>query len=224
MMTSFSPGANIRAAIMRNFSWIWALTGSTPRMGRLYKVSPAGINTCSVNSGETSGFPTPSRLMAGKNLSASNWSSVMNELASEPPPLPIRIMLSDELLSLIADPRPPPIATPAQNIPHHCPITPKRTNHAFANEQTQDDPRGKSYRAHCRDFAPALANGHRPLVCRDQPNCHDGHRAEQLGQFHENTIATQKPANCRCFRNASCFCRGIGELVIKRGTNFRNHP
>src|SRR5207249_6178985 len=117
MMTSFSPGANIRPAIMRTFSWIWALTGSTPRMGRLSKVSPAGINTCSVNSGETSGFPAPSRLMAGKNLSASNWSSVMNELASESAPGPMRIMLSGELLSLIAESRPPTIAIAATKTP-----------------------------------------------------------------------------------------------------------
>src|SRR5213594_2937266 len=117
MMTSFSPGANIRPAIMRTFSWIWALRGSTPRMGRLSKVSPAGINTCSVNSGETSGFPTPSRLTAGKHLSASNWSSVMNELASESAPRPIRIMLSGELLSLIAESRPPTIAIAATKTP-----------------------------------------------------------------------------------------------------------
>src|SRR5262249_51712835 len=89
------------------------LTGSTPRMGRLSKVSPAGINICSVSSGETSGFPTPSRLIAGKNLSASNWSSVMNELASESAARPIRIMLSGELLSLIAESRPPTIAIAA---------------------------------------------------------------------------------------------------------------
>src|SRR5712691_7756732 len=116
-MTSFSPGANIRPAIMRTFSWIWALTGSTPRMGRLSKVSPAGINTCSVNSGETSGFPTPSRLTAGRNLRASNWSSVINELASESAARPIRIMLSGELLSLIAESRPPTIAIAATKTP-----------------------------------------------------------------------------------------------------------
>src|SRR6266436_8600151 len=116
-MTSFSPGANIRPAIMRTFSWIWALRGSTPRMGRLSKVSPAGINTCSVNSGETSGFPTPSRLTAGRNLRASNWSSVINELASESAARPIRIMLSGELLSLIAESRPPTIAIAATKTP-----------------------------------------------------------------------------------------------------------
>src|SRR6266478_1025632 len=82
MMTSFSPGANIRPAIMRTFSWVWVLTGSTPRMGRL-----------------------------------SNWSSVMNELASESAPRPIRIMLSGELLSLIAESRPPTIAIAATKTP-----------------------------------------------------------------------------------------------------------
>src|SRR5689334_10143441 len=117
MMTSFSPGANIRPAIMRTVSWIWVLTGSTPRIGRLSKVSPAGINTCSVSSGETSGFPAPSRLMAGRNLSASNWSSVMNELASESAPRPMRIMVSVELLSLIAESRPPTIAIAATKTP-----------------------------------------------------------------------------------------------------------
>src|SRR5438132_8882705 len=96
MMTSFSPGANIRPAIMRTLSWIWALTGSTPRMGRLSKVSPAGINTCSASSGDTRGFPASSRLMAGRNLRASSWSSVMNELASESAPGPIRIMVRSE--------------------------------------------------------------------------------------------------------------------------------
>src|SRR5438034_1103355 len=35
----------------------------------------------------------------------------------------------------------------------------------------QDHPRGKSYRAHYRDFAATLANGHRRRVRRDQPNC-----------------------------------------------------
>ncbi len=116
-MTSFSPGANIRPAIMRTFSWIWVLTGSTPRMGRLSKVSPAGINTCSASSGETSGCPASSRLMAGRNLSASNWSSVMNELASESVPRPMRIMLSGELLSSIAESRPPTIAIAATKTP-----------------------------------------------------------------------------------------------------------
>src|SRR6266481_8828768 len=117
MMTSFSPGASIRPSITRTLSWIWALTGSTPRMGRLSKVSPAGINTCSVSSGDTSGLPTSSRLMAGRNLSASNWSRVMNELASEAAPRPIRIMLSGELLSLIAESRPPTIAIAATKTP-----------------------------------------------------------------------------------------------------------
>src|SRR5206468_5799942 len=112
-----SPGANIRPAIMRTFSWIWALTGSTPRMGRLSKVSPAGTNTTSASSGETSGFPASSRLMAGRNLSASNWSSVINELASESAARPIRIMLSGELLSLIAESRPPTIAMAATKTP-----------------------------------------------------------------------------------------------------------
>src|SRR6266478_4317830 len=117
MITSFSPGANIRPAIMRTFSWIWVLTGSTPRIGRLSKVSPAGINTCSASSGETRGFPASSRLMADKNLSASNWSSVINELASESAPLLIRIMLSGELVSLIAESRPPTIAIAATKTP-----------------------------------------------------------------------------------------------------------
>src|SRR6266403_1608793 len=123
-MTSFSPGATIRPAIMRTVSWVWVLTGSTPRMGRLSKVSPAGINTCSVSSGETSGFPAPSRLMAGRNLSASNWSSVINELVSESAPRPIRIMLSGELLSLIAESRPPTIAIPATKTPTTMAIAP----------------------------------------------------------------------------------------------------
>src|SRR5215831_3317297 len=117
MMTSFSPGANIRPAIRRTFSWMWMLTGSTPRMGRLSKVSPAGIKTCSASSGDTSGFPPPSRLMAGRNLSASNWSSVINELASESVLRPIRIMLSGALLSLIAESRPPTIAMAATKTP-----------------------------------------------------------------------------------------------------------
>src|SRR5262249_14922023 len=117
MMTSFSPGANIRPAIMRTFSWMWVLTGSMPRMGRLSRVSPAGINTCSASFGGTGGFPPPAGLMAGRNLSASSWSSVMNELASESAPRPIRIMLSGELLSLIAESRPPTIAIAATKTP-----------------------------------------------------------------------------------------------------------
>src|SRR2546428_826773 len=117
MMTSFSPGANIRPAIMRTFAWMWALTGSTPRMGRLSKVSPAGINTTSASSGDTSGLPASSRLMAGRNLSASNWASVINELASESALRPRRIMLSGELLSLIAESRPPTIAMAATKTP-----------------------------------------------------------------------------------------------------------
>src|SRR5262249_53597505 len=117
MMTSFSPGANIRPAIMRTLSWMWVLTGSTPRMGRLSRVSPAGIKTCSASSGDTSGLPTPSRLMAGRNLSASNWASVINELASESAPRPRRIMVSGELLSLIAESRPPTIAMAATKTP-----------------------------------------------------------------------------------------------------------
>src|SRR3989449_997165 len=124
MMTSFSPGANIRPAIIRTFSWIWALTGSTPRMGRLSKVSPAGINTCSASSGDTRGFPASSRLMAGRNLRASSWSSVMNELASESAPGPIRIMVSGELLSLIAESRPPTIAIAATKTPTTTAIAP----------------------------------------------------------------------------------------------------
>src|SRR5262252_1065848 len=321
MMTSFSPGANIRPAIMRTFSWIWVLTGSTPRMGRLSKVSPAGINTCSASSGETSGLPTPSRLMAGRNLSASNWSSVINELASESALRPRRIMLSGALLSLIAESRPPTIAMAATKTPTTMAMAPtvmaldtRRTsrlrrlylkgmaiglihqsegfndaafgggtrgniraqhtdkrrhaqglrqhkkrnmqgdkrakgisverenleqskrhpatnrssryshNQRFAHQQTQDHPRGKSYRAHDGDFAPTLANGHGRGVCRDQPNGHDGHQAEQRGQFHENTIAIQNAAYGRCFRSAAGFCRGIGELVINRGSNFRHHP
>src|SRR5713101_9315154 len=55
--------------------------------------------------------------MAGRNLSASNWSSVMIELASESAPLPIRIMLFGELLSLIAELRPPTIAMAATKTP-----------------------------------------------------------------------------------------------------------
>src|SRR6476660_4752527 len=86
-------------------------------MGRLSNVSPAGINICSASSGETIGLPAPSRLMAGRNLSASNWSSVMNELASESAPRPIRIMLSGELLSLIAESRPPTIDIAATKTP-----------------------------------------------------------------------------------------------------------
>src|SRR4029434_10720502 len=86
-------------------------------MGRLSKVSPAGINTCSASSGETSGFPASSRLMAGRNLSASNWASVINELASESAARPIRIMLSGDLLSLIAESRPPTIAMAATKTP-----------------------------------------------------------------------------------------------------------
>src|SRR5216683_2272130 len=97
-------------------------------------------------------------------------------------------------------------------------------NQRFAHKQTQDHPRGKSYRAHDRDFAPTLANGHRCRVCRDQPNGHDGHQAEKRGQLHENTIATQNAAYGRCFRSAAGFCRGIGELLINRGSNVRNHP
>src|SRR6266852_3466418 len=102
--------------------------------------------------------------------------------------------------------------------------SPNATPQPIAHKQTQDHPRGKSYRAHYRDFAPTLANGHRRRICGDQPNCHDGHQAEKLGQFHENTIATQNAAYGRCFRSAAGLCRGIGELVINRGTNFRNHP
>src|SRR5499426_4238655 len=86
-------------------------------MGRLSKVSPADINICSASSGDTSGLPTPSRLMAGRNLSASNWASVINELASESAPRPIRIMLSGALLSLIAESRPPTIAIAATKTP-----------------------------------------------------------------------------------------------------------
>src|SRR5712664_856555 len=55
--------------------------------------------------------------MAGRNLNASNWSSVMIELASESAPLPIRIMLFGELLSLIAELRPPTIAMAATKTP-----------------------------------------------------------------------------------------------------------
>src|SRR5207244_9623176 len=63
------------------------------------------------------GLPTPSGLMAGRNLSASNWPSVINELASESAPRPRRIMLSGELLSLIAESRPPTIAMAATKTP-----------------------------------------------------------------------------------------------------------
>src|SRR5258708_11631904 len=117
MMISFRADANIRPAVMRIFSWIWVLTGSTARMGRLSEVSRGGLNTCSASSGETSGSPASSRLMAGRNLRASNWSSVINELASESAARPIRIMLSGELLSLIAESRPPTIAIAATKTP-----------------------------------------------------------------------------------------------------------
>src|SRR5437879_8005455 len=45
MMTSFSPGANIRPAIMRTLSWIWALTGSTPKGIAIWSIhKPEGLN------------------------------------------------------------------------------------------------------------------------------------------------------------------------------------
>jgi len=72
---------NIRPAIMRTFSWIWR-SRAARRNGRLSKVSPAGTNTTSASSAKRADFPASSRLMAGRNLSASNWSSVINELAS----------------------------------------------------------------------------------------------------------------------------------------------
>src|SRR5207244_11994241 len=56
-------------------------------------------------------------LMAGTKLSASNGASVINELASESAARPIRIMLSGELLSLIAESRPPTIAMAATKTP-----------------------------------------------------------------------------------------------------------
>jgi len=40
-------------------------------------------------------------------------------------------------------------------------------------------------------------------------------QAEKLGQFHENTIATQM-LPIALLRKAPCFRRRIGELVIKR--------
>jgi len=68
-----------------HFSWIWALRGSIREWEVVQDVA-GGHKYLFGQFGRNERISTPSRLMAGKNLSASNWSSVMNELASESAP------------------------------------------------------------------------------------------------------------------------------------------
>src|SRR5260221_8733721 len=94
-------------------------------MGMLSRVwSAAAMKICAVNSGEINGLPPASRLIAGRNLSASNWSRVIKDVDSESAPRRITIMLSGELVSLIEELSPVTIAIAATKTPTTIAIAP----------------------------------------------------------------------------------------------------